>query len=83
MSIGSDNQEVVEKIKAILDTIRPAIMMDGGNIEFVLFQDGIVSIRLTGACVGCPAAVYTFRLGVQDSLMSQIPEIKQVIQVDE
>lgn len=76
------NQEVIEKIQAILDIIRPAIMTDGGDIEFVQFQDGIVSIRLTGACVGCPAAMYTFKLGVQDTLMSQVPEIKQVVQVE-
>ncbi|HEV2601653.1 MAG TPA: NifU family protein [Candidatus Babeliales bacterium] len=82
MSMDFGNQEVIEKIQAILDIIRPAIMTDGGDIEFVQFQDGIVSIRLTGACVGCPAAMYTFKLGVQDTLMSQVPEIKQVVQVE-
>ena len=59
------NEERDQKIENILDTIRPNIQMDGGDIHFVKFQDGVVYVKLTGACIGCPASLYTLKLGVE------------------
>lgn len=70
---------IVEKIKHILNAeIRPAIAMDGGEIEWVDYKDGVVSVRLRGACAGCPGAAMTLKMGVEKRLRAQIPEIREV-----
>lgn len=76
------DQEVARKIEAVLDQIRPNIQMDGGDIEFVEFRDGTVYVRLLGACVGCPSAIYTLTLGVEDALKDQINIVHSVALVD-
>lgn len=70
-------------IESVLDQIRPNIQMDGGDVEFVKFQDGIVYVRLTGACVGCPASIYTVKLGIEQAIKDIMPEVIEVIAVDE
>ncbi|MDP2729549.1 MAG: NifU family protein [Dehalococcoidales bacterium] len=70
-----------EKIEAALDKIRPALRADGGDAEFVDEQDGVVKIRLTGACGGCPMSTMTLRLGVERVIKEEIPEIKEVVAV--
>ena len=77
------DEERYHKIEAVLDQIRPNIQMDGGDIEFVEFQDGIVYIRLTGACVGCPASIYTVKLGVEQAIKDVIPDVVEVVAVDQ
>ena len=76
------DQEVVRNIETILDQIRPNIQMDGGDIEFVEFREGTVYVRLLGACIGCPSAIYTLTLGVEDALKDQIPQVHSVALVD-
>ncbi|MDZ7261802.1 MAG: NifU family protein [candidate division KSB1 bacterium] len=68
-----------EKIEQALNYIRPALQADGGNVELLeVSQDGVVLVRLTGACVGCPAAQMTLKMGVEKTLREQVPEIKKV-----
>jgi Fe-S cluster biogenesis protein NfuA len=70
-----------EKIEAILNQIRPNLARDGGNVELVDASDGIVKVRLTGACGGCPMASMTLKQGVERVLKEKLPEIKQVVAV--
>jgi len=74
--------EVEQKIIRLLDDeIRPAVAMDGGDINFMSFENGIVNIQMTGACGTCPSATETLKLGVERLLMEEIPEVKGVEQI--
>ena len=74
--------QVHEQVQQILDTIRPAILSDGGDIQFVSYEQGIVYVRLSGACVGCPASFYTLKLGVEDAVKRQLPFVQAVEAVE-
>jgi Fe-S cluster biogenesis protein NfuA len=67
-----------EKVEKALDKIRPALMADGGNVELVEVEDGIVKVRLTGACGGCPMSQMTLKMGIERVLKQELPEIKEV-----
>ncbi|MBO7486675.1 MAG: NifU family protein [Spirochaetaceae bacterium] len=70
-----------EKVKQALDTMRPQLQADGGDLEFVsLDQDGKVFVKLTGACGGCPMATMTLKQGVERYLKDTIPEVTEVVQ---
>ncbi len=76
---GSD---IETRIKEILDQeIRPAVAMDGGDIVFYGYEDGIVSLHLQGACSSCPSSTLTLKMGIENRLREEIPEIIEVIQV--
>lgn len=69
-----------EKVKAILDDVRPALQADGGDVELVEVDDqGIVKVRLQGACSGCPMASMTLKNGIERVLKEAIPEVKEVV----
>ncbi len=70
-----------EKVEKALDKIRPALMADGGNVELVEVKDGVVKVKLTGACGGCPMSQMTLKMGIERQLKSEIPEIKEVVAV--
>ncbi|MCJ7515841.1 MAG: NifU family protein [Dehalococcoidia bacterium] len=70
-----------EKIEAVLNQIRPNLARDGGNVELVDATDGIVKVRLTGACGGCPMASMTLKHGVERVLKERVPEVKEVVAV--
>jgi len=70
-----------EKVEKALDMIRPSLMMDGGNVELVEVKDGVVKVKLTGACHGCPMAQMTLKAGVERVIREQVPEIKEVMAV--
>jgi Fe-S cluster biogenesis protein NfuA len=71
-----------EKIKNIIETkIRPALQMDGGDIELVSVDGNKVKVRLLGACHGCPSAAMTLQMGVLRLLQQEIPEVEEVIPV--
>jgi Fe-S cluster biogenesis protein NfuA len=73
-----------KKIKEALDEVRPSLQMDGGDVEFVsLSNDGIVSLKLTGACGMCPHAQMTLQYGIENYLKQKIPEVKGVVSVDQ
>lgn len=68
-----------EKVEAALDKVRPMLQADGGNVELVdVTDDGIVKVRLQGACAGCPMSQMTLRNGIERVLKQHIPEIKAV-----
>jgi len=70
-----------EKVEAALNKIRPALMADGGNVELVEVTDGIVKVRLTGACGGCPMSQMTLKMGIERHLKRDVPEVKEVVSV--
>ena len=67
-----------ERVEQVLDTMRPYIQGDGGDIELLDVTDGVVQIRLAGACVGCMHSMMTLQLGVERMLKEAVPEIKAV-----
>ena len=70
-----------EKIQAILDEIRPALQADGGDVELVSVNDGVVSVRLEGACGCCPMSTMTLKMGIERALREKVPEIKEVVNI--
>lgn len=74
---------IEDKIEEILNTLRPYLVSDGGNVEFVKYEDGKVYIRMLGACSNCSLIDFTIKDGIEAMLINEIPEIKEVIQVEE
>ncbi len=71
--------EVIDKIKSLIDNeIRPAVAMDGGDITFESFEDGVVKLHLKGSCSGCPSSLITLKQGIQALLTRMVPEVKSV-----
>lgn len=70
-----------DKVEAALGKIRPVLQADGGDVELVDVNDGVVSVKLTGACDGCPMATMTLKTGIERVLKGEIPEIKEVVAV--
>jgi Fe-S cluster biogenesis protein NfuA len=70
------------QIEQILESLRPAIHRDGGDVELVSYAEGVVSLRLVGACATCPLSLYTLKLGIEDRLKDSIPGITKVVQVE-
>lgn len=77
-----ENDKTILEIKRILDKIRPYLNSEGGDIEFVSFIDGIVNVRLLGACVGCGAMDYTLKDGIEALLIENVPEVIEVRNVE-
>jgi Fe-S cluster biogenesis protein NfuA len=70
-----------DKVKEVLDKVRPALQRDGGNVELVGVSDGTVKVKLTGACAGCPMSTMTLKNGIERILKQEVPEVKEVIAV--
>ena len=70
-----------EKVEATLAQIRPALQADGGDVELVDVSQGVVKLRLKGACAGCPMSTMTLKQGIERILKEQIPEVKEVVAV--
>jgi len=70
-----------EQVQEVLNTIRPRLQADGGDVELVSVDEGIVKVRLTGACGGCPFATMTLKNGIEAVLKREIPEVRSVQQV--
>jgi Fe-S cluster biogenesis protein NfuA len=71
-----------EKVLRAIQDVRPSLQADGGDIELVsVSDDGIVSVKLTGACGSCPMSTMTLKMGVENYLKKTIPEVKEVVQV--
>lgn len=80
VEITENKEEIIAEIKKqITEKIRPALVMDGGNIEFVDYNDGVVEVKLLGACHGCPMASITLKNAVEGILKEYVPEIEEVI----
>ncbi len=67
-----------DKVDTVIQKIRPMLQSDGGDVELVDVVDGIVKVRLQGACAGCPGAQMTLKMGIEKQLMQAIPEVKGV-----
>ncbi|MDR2786549.1 MAG: NifU family protein [Treponema sp.] len=71
-----------ENVKKALDNVRPSLQADGGDVELVgVSDDGIVSVKLTGACGGCPMAEMTLKMGIESYLKKEVPEVTGVVGV--
>ena len=76
---SEDDVAIVAKIKELIDTyVKPAVEMDGGNIEFKHWNEGIVTVVLQGACSGCPSSTVTLKSGIEGMLKRMVPEVKEV-----
>jgi Fe-S cluster biogenesis protein NfuA len=83
MSFGSNYLEICmteirKKVEDALDTIRPALQADGGDIELISVEGGVVTVRLMGACSGCPMAQMTLKKGVEARIRHLVPEIERI-----
>lgn len=82
MATVQPKNEIERKIVEILDNdIRPAVAMDGGDITFEKFEDGIVFLQLKGACAGCPSSTATLKMGIENRLKDAIPEVTEVVSI--
>ena len=74
--------DIREKVENTLNEIRPALQADGGGVELIdVTSEGVVNVRLTGACGCCPMSTYTLKMGIEQKLKEVIPEVKEVEQV--
>lgn len=74
--------DVVDRIRRILeDEVRPAVAMDGGDVVFAGYRDGVVEVQLQGSCAGCPSSTATLRFGIEQRLREAVPEVQQVVSV--
>ena len=79
LSDESNDSDTVQQIKQLLETrVRPAVAMDGGDIQFESFEDGIVTLLMKGACSGCPSSTATLKMGIENMLRHYIPEVREV-----
>lgn len=67
-----------QKIRQVLEKVRPALQADGGDVEFIDYNDGIVTVRLKGACGSCPMSTMTLKHGIEARLREEIPEVRAV-----
>lgn len=77
------NDELIRVIKETIDKIRPYLQSDGGDVEYVDFKDGIVYVRVHGACLGCEALDMTLKEGVEDFLVNEVEGVKEVRLADD
>lgn len=76
---NADDDEITIQIKALIEErVRPAVMMDGGDIVFDRFEDGVVFLRMQGACSGCPSSTMTLKSGIENMLKHFVPEVTDV-----
>lgn len=74
------NQEIiVKKIKEVINKLRPYLQNDGGDIQFKRFENGVVYVKLVGACSNCPMATMTLQDGIENALINEVPEVIKVV----
>lgn len=78
------DKDITARVKAVIDQIRPLLEAHGGNLELVSVDEAtrVVSVRLEGACKGCPGASMTLRMGIERRLKEHVPEVAEVVAVD-
>ena len=80
---NDNDTDIVKQIKELLDTrVRPAVAMDGGDIIYDSFKDGIVYLHMQGACSGCPSSTATLKMGIENMLKHYVPEVQEVRPID-
>ena len=81
---NEEDSDIVKQIKELLDTrVRPAVAMDGGDIIYNDFEDGVVYLKMQGACSGCPSSTATLKMGIENMLKHYVPEVKEVRPIGE
>jgi Fe-S cluster biogenesis protein NfuA len=71
-----------DRIRSLLEQIRPFLQRDGGDLEYISYESGTVSLRLQGACTSCPSSTMTLKMGIERALKEHVPEVEQVVTVD-
>ena len=79
--MSKEYYETISKIKIELDKIRPKLIMDGGDIEFINFKDGILKLRFKGECAHCELSHITMKYAIEKNILEKIPEVKKVTEV--
>ena len=80
--MNKEKDTIIERVETALEKIKPALQADGGNVELVeVTPEGIVKVKLTGACYGCPMSQMTLKMGIGRTLKKEIPEVKDVVEV--
>ena len=80
---SSEENEIIDQIKALLDErVRPAVAQDGGDIEFEDFDNGVLYLRMRGACAGCPSSSMTLKAGIENMMKHYVPEVMEVRAAD-
>jgi Fe-S cluster biogenesis protein NfuA len=83
MSLAPTTPSVFDRVARVIKLIRPAVQADGGDVELVdVTNEGVVQIRLHGACVGCPSSMITLQVGIERNLKAHIPEVTKVQALD-
>lgn len=78
---SGENGEIAKKVKDLIDTyVKPAVEMDGGNIEFKAYENGTVYVTMQGSCSGCPSSTVTLKAGIEGMLKRMVPEVTEVVQ---
>jgi Fe-S cluster biogenesis protein NfuA len=80
MTTNTENS-MYDSVLEVLDKLRPFLQRDGGDVELVDVEDGIVKLKLMGACGSCPSSTITLKAGIERALMEEIEEVKEVVQV--
>jgi Fe-S cluster biogenesis protein NfuA len=82
MVLANTSEDLHQRVSEVINLIRPAVQADGGDIELVeVGADGVVSIRLLGACIGCPSSGLTLQFGIERCLREKVPQVTKVIPV--
>jgi len=79
--LSKEYYETISKIKIELEKIRPKLIMDGGDIEFINFKDGILKLRFKGECAHCELSHITMKFAIEKNILEKIPEVKKVTEV--
>ena len=80
--MANQEEQMRERVAKVIERIRPAVQMDGGDIELVEVNEGIVKLRLVGACHGCPSSMMTLKAGIERAIQAEVPEITAVEAVE-
>ncbi|MCE5236956.1 NifU family protein [bacterium] len=80
--MAEDKQDIRDRVQEVLDTVRPSLQADGGDVELVNVKNGAVLLRLQGHCRGCPMSQMTLAMVIERTLKEQIPEVERVVAVD-
>ena len=77
-----NQEEVIKKIKEVIEKLRPYLQNDGGDVLFKIFENGVVYVKLVGACSNCPMATMTLQEGIETALLNEVPEVIKVVSED-
>lgn len=77
-----EKKDIEKRIIEVLDKVRPYLQNDGGNVTYIRYEDGVVYVKLEGACSNCPMAIMTLEDGIENALITEIPEVVKVVNED-